>query len=233
MTEIIPILIPTHTHYIYLLQEREFIKTKEPIYKIGKTKQVNTKRMNQYPKQSVLLFQIACDNCDRLEKDILKLFKKRYIQKTDIGIEYFEGDWEDMMDTIYEMRKLEKDMEKDMEKDKEKGTIIPYKRKEKREREQRKEEKKRKREEQEEQKEKRKNKLLNWILSNCEEEDDIRKCVELEYIQLLNDMYDIPMTEIETYLRELGYECSRRLLKGFKTKSGSFTFTPFTPFTVI
>ena len=25
--------------YIYLIQEREFIKCKEPIYKIGKTKQ--------------------------------------------------------------------------------------------------------------------------------------------------------------------------------------------------
>ena len=43
------------TQYIYLLQEREFIKTKEPIYKIGKTKQVNNKRFGQYPKGSVLL----------------------------------------------------------------------------------------------------------------------------------------------------------------------------------
>lgn len=32
------------TQYIYLLQEREFIKTNENIYKIGKTKQENCKR---------------------------------------------------------------------------------------------------------------------------------------------------------------------------------------------
>jgi len=31
--------------YIYLLQEREFIKTKENIYKLGKTKQENLKRI--------------------------------------------------------------------------------------------------------------------------------------------------------------------------------------------
>jgi len=31
------------TEYIYLLQTREFIKTNENIYKIGKTKQENLK----------------------------------------------------------------------------------------------------------------------------------------------------------------------------------------------
>lgn len=35
------------SQYIYLLQEREFIKTKENIYKIGKTKQVNNNRIIQ------------------------------------------------------------------------------------------------------------------------------------------------------------------------------------------
>ena len=46
--------------YIYLLQEREFRKTKEKIYKLGKTKQQHTKRFAQYPKDSILLNQIVC-----------------------------------------------------------------------------------------------------------------------------------------------------------------------------
>ena len=37
-----------NSEYIYLLQEREFIKTNEPIYKIGKTKQECLKRIINY-----------------------------------------------------------------------------------------------------------------------------------------------------------------------------------------
>ena len=54
--------------YIYLLQEREFIKTNENIYKVGMTKQENLKRLKQYPKDSVLLFQMICINCNDMEK---------------------------------------------------------------------------------------------------------------------------------------------------------------------
>ena len=41
---------PNLYEYIYLLHEREFIKTNENIYKIGKSKQENTKRISSYPK---------------------------------------------------------------------------------------------------------------------------------------------------------------------------------------
>ena len=56
------------TNYIYLLQEREFIKTKENVYKIGRTKKENYKRFHQYPKGSVLLFQMICNNCENIDK---------------------------------------------------------------------------------------------------------------------------------------------------------------------
>ena len=36
--------------YIYLLHEREFVNSKQSIYKIGKSKQENLKRLYQYPK---------------------------------------------------------------------------------------------------------------------------------------------------------------------------------------
>ena len=51
-------------HYIYLLQEREFVKTSELIYKVGKTKKEHYTRFNQYPIGSVLLLHIKCEDCD-------------------------------------------------------------------------------------------------------------------------------------------------------------------------
>ena len=90
--------------YVYLIQEREFIKTSENIFKIGKSKQENNKRINQYPKQSKLILQILCDNCDELEKELIISFKNKYNHRKDIGNEYFEGDFEDMIKNIFYIR---------------------------------------------------------------------------------------------------------------------------------
>ena len=90
--------------YVYLIQEREFIKTSENIFKIGKSKQENNKRINQYPKQSKLILQILCDNCDILEKELIISFKNKYNHRKDIGNEYFEGDFEDMIKNIFYIR---------------------------------------------------------------------------------------------------------------------------------
>lgn len=93
--------------YIYLLQEREFVKTNEHIFKIGKTKQENNKRFLQYPKRSILLLQSSCNDCDILEKKIIKLFKQKYIHKKDIGNEYFEGNYKLMKKDIHKNIKEE------------------------------------------------------------------------------------------------------------------------------
>jgi hypothetical protein len=90
--------------YVYIIQEREFIKTSENIFKVGKSKQENNKRINQYPKQSKLLLQIVCDNCDKLEKKLINIFKYKYNHRKDIGNEYFEGDHEDMIKNIFYTR---------------------------------------------------------------------------------------------------------------------------------
>jgi phage/plasmid-associated DNA primase len=93
----------TYNEYIYLLQEREFIKTNEPVYKIGKTTQENTARFNNYPKGSKLLFQIICNNCHNNEKEIKKSFIDKYKQRKDIGLEYFEGDYKAMIKDIFDI----------------------------------------------------------------------------------------------------------------------------------
>ena len=87
--------------YIYLLHTREFITQNKLIYKIGKTKQLNATRFNNYPKGSELQFQIKCNNCDNLEKILIKEFQKKFIQQKEFGNEYFEGNYLEMIDIIY------------------------------------------------------------------------------------------------------------------------------------
>jgi hypothetical protein len=84
-------------HYIYIIHVREFIRTKESIYKIGKTTQKNFNRFFQYPKGSKLLFYMNCIDCHKLEKQIIKLFRKKYKLKSEYGNEYFEGEYLNMI----------------------------------------------------------------------------------------------------------------------------------------
>lgn len=84
-------------HYIYIIHVREFIRTKESIYKIGKTTQKNFNRFLQYPKGSKLLFYMNCIDCHKLEYEIKKLFKKNYKLKSEYGNEYFEGNYLNMI----------------------------------------------------------------------------------------------------------------------------------------
>jgi len=93
--------ITSSTNYIYLLQEREFLKTGELIYKVGRTTKPNYQRFNQYPNGSVLLFQMICMDCVKNEMSIIEKFKEKFINRPDIGREYFEGDYNDMIDIIY------------------------------------------------------------------------------------------------------------------------------------
>ena len=88
--------------YIYLIQEREFIKTGEPIYKIGKTKKENLIRFKQYSKGSMMLCQIISKDCDEDERELLGIFRTNYVPRRDIGSEYFEGDYTKMIQDIYE-----------------------------------------------------------------------------------------------------------------------------------
>ena len=99
--------IISHTNYIYLLQEREFIKTKEIVYKVGRTTKPNYQRFNQYPNGSILVFQMICNNCINIEKEIIQIFKDSFNQKKELGNEYFEGDYKKMIDIIYSTIKNE------------------------------------------------------------------------------------------------------------------------------
>jgi hypothetical protein len=86
--------------YIYLIREREFIKSNEQIYKIGKSKQENCKRTKSYPKGSILECVFRVDDCNQKEKDIITLLTTKYKRRKDIGNEYFEGDRNEMIKDI-------------------------------------------------------------------------------------------------------------------------------------
>lgn len=92
--------LDNESHYIYLLIEREFINTGEPIYKIGKTTQRNFARFKDYPKDSEVLLYLKCLNCHAAEKAILELFRKKYQAMNQYGHEYFKGDPHGMMRDI-------------------------------------------------------------------------------------------------------------------------------------
>lgn len=103
------------SHYIYLIQTREFIKTNEPVYKIGKTTQDGMNRIKQYPKGSRIILFMKCNNCHTLERVIKEKFIKKYKVRRDIGSEYFEGDEKNMYCRIIGL--LLKDMRQDKEED--------------------------------------------------------------------------------------------------------------------
>jgi hypothetical protein len=96
------------TQYIYLLQTREFVNSKDPIYKIGKTTKLNFTRFKQYPQGSVLLFQSSCYDCNKLENEIIQLFKSKYKIKRTIGRESFEGDCHEMIKDLCDFIKNER-----------------------------------------------------------------------------------------------------------------------------
>ena len=101
------VLDDNNNEFIYLIKEREFIKTKEHIYKIGKTKQENLQRIKSYPNGSILLLYIITNDCDKKEKEIIQKFKEHFIHKKDIGNEYFMGDYNHMINIILSIISIE------------------------------------------------------------------------------------------------------------------------------
>ena len=77
---------------IYLLQTRESIKNDEHVYKIGRTCQDELKRLNEYPKGSVLHLHVSCYNSVCVERRILERFNRQFRNDPVYGSEYFHGD---------------------------------------------------------------------------------------------------------------------------------------------
>jgi hypothetical protein len=88
------------TEGIYLLQTRELIMLNTNIHKLGRSFNLY-KRMSQYPKKSNINLLIECSDSIKCEKELLKIFKKEFIQSKEYGSEYFEGDKHKMKNIIF------------------------------------------------------------------------------------------------------------------------------------
>jgi cystathionine beta-lyase family protein involved in aluminum resistance len=82
--------------HIYVVKEREFIKTKENIYKIGRSKNI-VNRMPSYPKSSIIYTIMYVKNVKEVEKFMIDRFDGLFIKRTDIGNEYYECDENELM----------------------------------------------------------------------------------------------------------------------------------------
>jgi hypothetical protein len=84
---------------IYLLKEREFVRCGDNIFKVGRSGNVPG-RVKQYPKDSDLYVMILCKDSVTIEKDIINLFNDKFNRMKDYGAEYFEGNLNDLIETL-------------------------------------------------------------------------------------------------------------------------------------
>ena len=87
----VPAYLALKANFIYLIREREHISLQQPVYKIGRTEQLLSRRMAGYPKDSELI--VSCQSADsHKDESLLKeLLHKNFKCRRDIGYEYFEG----------------------------------------------------------------------------------------------------------------------------------------------
>ena len=88
--------------HIYLIQEREFIKTEEPIYKLGKTHDI-FQRKSGYPKGSILKFCIEIDKKYSMEKFAINQFNSLFEKQKEIGNEYYKGNLHEMIKELHQI----------------------------------------------------------------------------------------------------------------------------------
>jgi hypothetical protein len=88
-------------NYIYCLIEREFLKSDEPIYKVGKSTNL-FRRFHNYPKGSKIVFFSEVNDCHLAEKELLKVLNshEKIVKASDIGKEYYKSKLTDILQVL-------------------------------------------------------------------------------------------------------------------------------------
>jgi hypothetical protein len=81
--------------FVYLLQEREFVRSGEPIYTVGRTINMIA-RFRQYTTGSVFIRCLPCVDHVDAERRLIAGFKCIFVMRREFGYETFEGDCEKM-----------------------------------------------------------------------------------------------------------------------------------------
>ena len=84
---------------LYLLIKHNIYIANKTIYKIGKSINLH-KRLYEYPKSSYLYLLILCDDINKHERELINLFKIKFILERSYGQEYFSGNILDMIHQI-------------------------------------------------------------------------------------------------------------------------------------
>jgi hypothetical protein len=84
---------------VYLMHTRECVNAELLIYKIGRSHNLGS-RIKQYPNGSNVICALPCNNSIICEQLLLDIFKKKFIHKPTYGKEYFEGNYELMVQTM-------------------------------------------------------------------------------------------------------------------------------------
>jgi hypothetical protein len=93
----------TCENLIYVIQLREHVNLQENVYKIGRTSKSINKRMQNYPKGSIVISTYKCksSNVD-MEHKLMRAFSK-FTNRKDIGNEHFECNYYDMISTFMDV----------------------------------------------------------------------------------------------------------------------------------
>jgi hypothetical protein len=91
---------PEDEEAVYMVHTRELYVLQKTIYKIGRSHHIDS-RIKQYPKGSKIMCIVNCKNSVICEKELIKIFKAKFKQRTDYGTEYFEGDKDLMIREIF------------------------------------------------------------------------------------------------------------------------------------
>lgn len=86
--------------YVYIIQLREFVNSGENTYKIGRSGREFPFRICSYPKKSEMYLSIRTHDNVVAESHLKQIFSKKFIQRSDYGTEYFQGDVESMVKTM-------------------------------------------------------------------------------------------------------------------------------------
>lgn len=80
---------------IYMLIEREALRCEDQVIKIGRSDNVFA-RIKNYPKGSEVIYTARVTDSESAERMLIKRLSISCNRRRDMGLEYFEGDLEEM-----------------------------------------------------------------------------------------------------------------------------------------
>jgi len=90
-------------NYIYLIYPGRFAEHNNAVYKIGKTTRSPDKRILEYENGTEVILITRVDDCNIMERQILKLFDELFVKRTEYGLEYYSGDVNKMQNEIFRL----------------------------------------------------------------------------------------------------------------------------------